>query len=261
MNCGSHINTFRIRYPRNDSPAFRRSEGMSSTASASLTVSPSNIPDQVKLVLASAMWNKPHVIILDEPTNYLDREALGALVRARRIHTYKHASFNIYYEDTYMHRPFLKWSCRLLTNTITFPPLQSVNPDGLTISVSFLPDASDQVLRRRHRDHFAQPGVHRRPVHGEVARAGWTVLHTRVIFKKTFLYYYCDQGRTMMYICLYVCRGAEEVALKSSSLKKSTSAPADLDNAAPKVLLLPPRSFKGLSTLLCPLFRRMPVVT
>lgn len=28
---------------------------------------------KVKLVLAAAMWNKPHVIVLDEPTNYLDR--------------------------------------------------------------------------------------------------------------------------------------------------------------------------------------------
>jgi len=37
---------------------------------------------KVKLVLAAAMWNKPHVIILDEPTNYLDREALGALTQA-----------------------------------------------------------------------------------------------------------------------------------------------------------------------------------
>ena len=32
-----------------------------------------------------------------------------------------------------------------------------------------------------------------------------------------------------------VYRGAEEVAMKSSSMKKSTSLPADLDNAALKV--------------------------
>jgi elongation factor 3 len=25
------------------------------------------------------MWNQPHILILDEPTNYLDRESLGAL--------------------------------------------------------------------------------------------------------------------------------------------------------------------------------------
>lgn len=37
---------------------------------------------KVKLVLAAAMWNCPHMLILDEPTNYLDREALGALSAA-----------------------------------------------------------------------------------------------------------------------------------------------------------------------------------
>merc|ERR1712093_202804 len=34
---------------------------------------------KVKVVLAAAMWQNPHVLILDEPTNYLDREGLGAL--------------------------------------------------------------------------------------------------------------------------------------------------------------------------------------
>jgi len=37
---------------------------------------------KVKVVLAAAMWNQPHILILDEPTNYLDREALGALATA-----------------------------------------------------------------------------------------------------------------------------------------------------------------------------------
>eukprot|EP01038_Epipyxis_sp_PR26KG_P012917 gene12917-17311_t len=37
---------------------------------------------KVKLVLAAAMWNRPHVLVLDEPTNYLDRQALGALTQA-----------------------------------------------------------------------------------------------------------------------------------------------------------------------------------
>ena len=36
----------------------------------------------MKVVLAAAMWQNPHVLILDEPTNYLDREGLGALVLA-----------------------------------------------------------------------------------------------------------------------------------------------------------------------------------
>merc|ERR1712232_1429044 len=42
---------------------------------------------KVKIVLAAAMWQNPHVLILDEPTNYLDREGLGALISA--IQDYK----------------------------------------------------------------------------------------------------------------------------------------------------------------------------
>merc|ERR1719316_800679 len=37
---------------------------------------------KVKVVLAGSMWQNPHILILDEPTNYLDREGLGALVLA-----------------------------------------------------------------------------------------------------------------------------------------------------------------------------------
>ena len=32
--------------------------------------------------MAASMWNQPHILILDEPTNYLDRESLGALAKA-----------------------------------------------------------------------------------------------------------------------------------------------------------------------------------
>eukprot|EP00296_Roombia_truncata_P007506 JP445944.1.p1 GENE.JP445944.1~~JP445944.1.p1 ORF type:complete len:1063 (-),score=483.35 JP445944.1:201-3389(-) len=39
---------------------------------------------KVKVVLAAATWNQPHILILDEPTNYLDRESLGALANAIR---------------------------------------------------------------------------------------------------------------------------------------------------------------------------------
>jgi len=37
---------------------------------------------KVKIVLAAAMWQNPHILILDEPTNYLDRDGLGALILA-----------------------------------------------------------------------------------------------------------------------------------------------------------------------------------
>jgi elongation factor 3 len=37
---------------------------------------------KVKIVLAGSMWQNPHILILDEPTNYLDRDGLGALILA-----------------------------------------------------------------------------------------------------------------------------------------------------------------------------------
>lgn len=37
---------------------------------------------KVKVVLAASMWNTPHIVILDEPTNYLDRDSLGAMAEA-----------------------------------------------------------------------------------------------------------------------------------------------------------------------------------
>jgi elongation factor 3 len=41
---------------------------------------------KVKVVLAAAMWDQPHILILDEPTNYLDRDSLGALADAITIY-------------------------------------------------------------------------------------------------------------------------------------------------------------------------------
>ena len=40
---------------------------------------------KVKLVLAAAFWTVPHLLVLDEPTNYLDRESLGALAEAIKV--------------------------------------------------------------------------------------------------------------------------------------------------------------------------------
>ncbi|CAO1636351.1 unnamed protein product [Sympodiomycopsis kandeliae] len=41
---------------------------------------------KVKVVLAAATWRRPHVIILDEPTNFLDRESLAALINALKTY-------------------------------------------------------------------------------------------------------------------------------------------------------------------------------
>jgi elongation factor 3 len=39
---------------------------------------------RVKVCLAASTWQRPHLIVLDEPTNYLDRDSLGALSKALR---------------------------------------------------------------------------------------------------------------------------------------------------------------------------------
>ncbi|KAJ9663138.1 [NU+] prion formation protein 1 [Coniosporium apollinis] len=39
---------------------------------------------KVKVVIAAAMWPNPHLLVLDEPTNFLDRDSLGGLAVAIR---------------------------------------------------------------------------------------------------------------------------------------------------------------------------------
>lgn len=39
---------------------------------------------KVKVVLAAALWNNPQILVLDEPTNFLDREAVAMLATAIR---------------------------------------------------------------------------------------------------------------------------------------------------------------------------------
>ena len=40
---------------------------------------------KVKIVLGAATWRRPHIMCLDEPTNYLDRESLAALIDALKV--------------------------------------------------------------------------------------------------------------------------------------------------------------------------------
>ncbi|KAJ3112501.1 hypothetical protein HK100_002310 [Physocladia obscura] len=39
---------------------------------------------KVKVVIAAALWQNPHILVFDEPTNYLDRDSLGGLAVAIR---------------------------------------------------------------------------------------------------------------------------------------------------------------------------------
>ena len=53
-----------------------------------------------RLVLAAAMWNMPHIIALDEPTNYLDNETLAVL--AHGLQGYKGAVLTISHNRAFL---------------------------------------------------------------------------------------------------------------------------------------------------------------
>merc|ERR1719487_2502340 len=58
--------------------------GLSSEEASHSPIASLSGGQKVKVVLAAAMWMNPHILILDEPTNYLDRDGLGALTLAIR---------------------------------------------------------------------------------------------------------------------------------------------------------------------------------
>merc|ERR1711865_363856 len=56
--------------------------GLDSEAAGHTSIQSLSGGQKVKVVLGASMWLDPHILILDEPTNYLDRDALGALTLA-----------------------------------------------------------------------------------------------------------------------------------------------------------------------------------
>merc|ERR1712023_290994 len=55
--------------------------GLDSEAASHSPIHSLSHGQKVKVVICAACWQNPHIIILDEPTNYLDRDGQGALVR------------------------------------------------------------------------------------------------------------------------------------------------------------------------------------
>jgi len=55
--------------------------GLDSEAASHSPIQSLSHGQKVKVVICASCWQNPHLIILDEPTNYLDRDGLGALVR------------------------------------------------------------------------------------------------------------------------------------------------------------------------------------
>jgi ATPase subunit of ABC transporter with duplicated ATPase domains len=53
-----------------------------------------------RLILAAAMWTKPHMIALDEPTNYLDNDTLAALTR--ELKNFKGAVITVSHHEAFI---------------------------------------------------------------------------------------------------------------------------------------------------------------
>jgi len=93
-----------------------------------------------KLVLAGAMWNKPHMLVLDEPTNYLDLDALGALALA--INKYKGGIIMVSHN-----KDFIGEICQEQWNVgegVIKNIEKVVKPEKEVIETCELPDAKDR---------------------------------------------------------------------------------------------------------------------
>merc|ERR1711941_131485 len=61
--------------------------GLDAEAASHMPLASLSHGQRVKVVICASCWQNPHIVILDEPTNYLDRDGLGALVRG--LETYQ----------------------------------------------------------------------------------------------------------------------------------------------------------------------------
>jgi len=91
---------------------------------------------KVKVVLAACMWMEPHVTILDEPTNFLDRDSLGALATA--IKNYQGGIIIISHQ-----REFYSALC---------PEVWSVVDGRCTVSGSEWMDAAEKARKKAEKE-------------------------------------------------------------------------------------------------------------
>ena len=98
---------------------------------------------KVKVVLAACMWMEPHVTILDEPTNFLDRDSLGALATA--IKNYQGGVIIISHQ-----REFYSALC---------PEVWSVVDGRCTVSGAEWMDAAEKARKRDEKEAKKNKGL------------------------------------------------------------------------------------------------------
>ena len=90
---------YRILEPKVISQHFR-DIGLDPEIADHNTISGLSGGQKVKVVLAGAAWANPHLLVLDEPTNFLDRDAIGGLAVA--IRDYKGGVVMISHNDEFV---------------------------------------------------------------------------------------------------------------------------------------------------------------
>merc|ERR1711943_81427 len=98
---------------------------------------------KVKVVLAACMWMEPHVTILDEPTNFLDRDSLGALATA--IKNYAGGCLIISHQ-----REFYSALC---------PEVWSIVDGRCTVSGSEWMDAAEKARKKAEKEAKKNKGL------------------------------------------------------------------------------------------------------
>merc|ERR1711865_345526 len=78
----SRLNSFGRPLTASNVEKHMRGIGMEPEFSSHTRIAALSGGQKVKVVLGATLWNCPHILILDEPTNYLDRDALGAMMAA-----------------------------------------------------------------------------------------------------------------------------------------------------------------------------------
>jgi len=78
----SRLNSFGRPLTASNVEKHMRGLGMEPEFSSHTRIQALSGGQKVKVVLGATLWNCPHILILDEPTNYLDRDALGAMMAA-----------------------------------------------------------------------------------------------------------------------------------------------------------------------------------
>lgn len=102
---------------------------------------------KVKVVIAAAMWQNPHLLILDEPTNYLDRDGLGALTLA--IRDYQGGvliiSHNREFCDGCCQEKWIMQGGRLRIEGSSYDPTADTNTDSNKVQEDVLDAAGNKI--------------------------------------------------------------------------------------------------------------------